>query len=143
MNPPVPEGSGSSFRQKTQRSQNPPPPKPSLAVPPAPRPQQPIVPKLDRVAFDTNPSSRPQANLVGRVVEADSNNPKAGARLLLVNDASKHEQPITADPSGQFRAQLASGKWRVYVHDAKGKPVYHSQVQVTTNEVQQVTLVSR
>jgi hypothetical protein len=108
---------------------------------PAPKP---VVPKYDRIAFDTAPSNSTQWNLAGQVVSQDNNAPKAGARLLFVSEAPTGQQEsASTDASGKFKVTLASGGWLVYVRDDQGKAVFHSRVQVKGNESLQMTLVSR
>jgi hypothetical protein len=129
MAPPHPEGSGSSFR-----------PKSAPFVVPTQKPAAPVAPRLDRIAYDAAPA---QANLVGQVLR-DTQQPKSGARLVFVSEGSSGRQEVaTTDPTGKFQARLASGTWLMYVQDTQGKSVFHSKLQVKSDQVQQMTLMSR
>ena len=60
--------------------------------------------------------------------------------------AQEHQgarQTVTADPSGQFQASLASGQWLIYLHDEQGAPVFQQKVEVRDNAARQVTLLKR
>jgi hypothetical protein len=121
---------GSDYRQPTIR-----PTTPAQAAPlpssPAPRP------RADRIA------SLSRHNVEGHVVGADRV-PKTGARVLLVSaEKVGQRQVVTTDGAGQFRANLASGGWLVYVHDASGRPVFARRMDVQEHRTQQVTLVDR
>ena len=83
------------------------------------------------------------ATVEGHVVSPERV-PSTGARILLVSaEKSGQRQEVTTDGAGQFRANLASGGWLVYVHDASGRPVFSRRVDVQESRTQQVTLVDR
>jgi hypothetical protein len=127
---PPPEGSGSSLRQGER-----------WKAPAAPK--APVVPKYDRITFDT-PSTSPSFNVSGQVVTQSTNYPKAGARLLFVSEAATgRQETATTDDAGRFRLTLATGGWLVYVRDEQGRAIFQSRVNVKENESQQVRLVSR
>jgi hypothetical protein len=131
----APEGSNSSLRRGSQ--------KPPAYVQPQ-QPKAPVVPKYDRIAFDSAPANSNQWNLAGQVVNEQGSKPRANARLLFVSEAaSGQQQSASTDAQGKFKVSLASGNWLVYLRDENGKAVFQSRVNVKNNESQQMTLVSR
>jgi hypothetical protein len=104
---------------------------PSPAAPAAP----PRV-RMDRIVSLSN------TGVEGQVVRSDRT-PQAGVKVLFVNiDHRDQQQSAVSDRAGQFRANLPAGTWLVYVHDAAGRPVLHSTIEVR-GETRHVTLVSR
>ena len=100
-----------------------------------PKPQPRV--RLDRVV------SLSPAQLQGQVFRPNAS-PRGGAQLLFVSASSvKAEQKATADADGKFNVTLASGAWKVYVHDAAGQPVYVNSIDMKDSEVRQVSLLSR
>jgi hypothetical protein len=63
--------------------------------------------------------------------------------LFVSADRSGERQAVTADREGQFRANLASGGWLVYLHDDSGRPVFSRRVDVQPEKPQHMTLFSR
>jgi hypothetical protein len=105
--------------------------------PATPRSAPPPNVKLDRIVLMPN-----TPGVEGQVVRNDRA-PAAGARVLFVNaERQGVQQTVTADAQGQFRAELASGNWLIYVHGANGDLVFHKKIEVK-DETRQVTLVSR
>jgi carboxypeptidase family protein len=133
--PVVPEGSGSSYQNRTQR--------PALdSAPTTTAPKAPIQPRYDRIAIEDNSGNG--SALTGRVIRNGDKAPKAGTQVMFIPDAATGTQETTTtDADGRFRVNLASGNWLIYVRDTNGKAVLHSQVAVGKNELKQVTLVSR
>jgi hypothetical protein len=113
-------------------------------VPTPAAPKAPVVPKYDRIAFDSAPAAGTQWNLAGQVVSQQGSTPKSNARLLFVSEAPTGQQEsASTDAQGKFKVTLASGGWLVYLRDEQGKAVFQSRVNVKNNEAQQMTLVSR
>jgi len=111
-------------------------------TPPAPpaRPAAPPTVRLDRIVSIPQPAGD---KLEGQVVQLD-NAPRAGTQLTFVNVSRQEDrQPVTADGTGKFQVNLASGKWLVYLTGADGKPIYHSQIEVGGTANRQIILVSR
>jgi hypothetical protein len=131
---PLPEGSGSSYQNRTQR--------PPLNPPATSAPKSPIQPRYDRIAIEENRAG--ETGLAGRVLRDGDKAPKAGTQLVFIPDsATGTQETATTDADGKFRVKLESGNWLVYLRDASGKAVLHSQVSVGKNELRQMTLVSR
>lgn len=130
---PIPQSTNPPPASSNVYRQAPPRLPPMQGVPALPPPRV----RLDRVV------SAPSAEIQGQVVRAD-HSARGGARLVFVGlDQRDAHQAITADQSGQFRVTLASGGWFVYVQNADGKSVFHSQIEVRENEARKVTLVSQ
>jgi hypothetical protein len=112
--------------------------RPTTPRAPAPVVRPPVV-KLDRIV------SAPANNgLVRGQVVSHSQAPRAGAQVLFVSvQRQAPQQTVTAGNDGQFRVQLASGSWLVYVQGVDGKPVFHSRIEVQNDNDQLVKLVSR
>jgi hypothetical protein len=107
----------------------------------APEPWKPTPPpegRKDKVV------SRPDGNAVeGRVVAHDRAAP-GGARVVFVSvgqERAQHE--ARADASGNFRATLPAGKWRVYTVGANGEYDFQQTVEVGAKDVAPITLVKR
>lgn len=134
--PNLPEGSGSSYRSRSQRP-------PTIAAPPTTTvPQAPVIPKMDRIALDD--SSASSSGLVGRVLAGGAKSPRASTQLVFVpNAASGKQETVMTDADGRFRVKLDAGDWSVYLRDAGGNAVLHSTVSIGRNELRQMTLVSR
>jgi hypothetical protein len=134
--PNLPEGSGSSYRSRSQRAPVSPPPT-TVA------PKAPIIPKMDRIAYEDGTEGA-ASGLVGRVLSDGTQLPRANHQLVFVPEAAtgKQETAVT-DADGRFRVKLNSGAWSVYLRDSAGKAVLHSTVSIGKNELRQMTLVSR
>jgi hypothetical protein len=144
-NPTDPNYSGSSNPRSYDRYQQPvpgtmPPASNRQLAPQAPHsPAPPVAPRvrLDRIVSLSN------TGVEGQVVRSDRA-PQGGAKVLFVNvDRKEQQQSVVTDRSGQFRANLPTGTWLIYVHDAAGKSVLHSSIEVRGDETRHVTLVSR
>jgi hypothetical protein len=102
---------------------------------------QPISPapvyKPERVASRTLSGS----TVNGQVVRNDFA-PRAGVQIVFVN-GQKQDVRTTADASGRFQVNLASGDWYVYVADASGGLAYHNQFTVRSSDTGPLTVVSR
>ncbi len=80
----------------------------------------------------------------GEVVGADRATPKAGAKLVFLNDADYEDAVrVTADEYGNFTAQLPAGKWHVYVGNGSGRADLTSAVTVSPYDAAPLTVVSR
>lgn len=88
------------------------------------RPVAPLPPgyRADRLA------SRSSSSVVGTVVFADQQTAWPGARIQFVNANGSKVIPVTADQSGRFHVTLASGSWKLYIEDAAGRTVHHSDI---------------
>jgi hypothetical protein len=107
-------------------------------VPTPPPASPPPAVRYERIA--SNPGD---ATLEGRVLTADRA-PRPGARVLFVSaDRSGERRTVTADRAGQFRADLASGGWLVYLHDDSGRPVFSRRIDVRAEKKESMTLSSR
>jgi hypothetical protein len=125
---PMPGGQSSSVRQLPAQG-------PTTLPAIAPKAQPKV--RIDRIV------SLPRAQVQGQVFLANAS-PRAGARVSFVNArAERDERNVTADPEGKFKVTLAAGAWKIYVHDANGQALYHSQIEMRDNEIQQVSLLSR
>ncbi len=108
------------------------------AKPATPLPAAPPNVQLDKIVF------APLPGVEGQVVGFDGKAPQAGARVLFVHaDRQGAQQTVTADRQGQFRAELASGNWLVYLHAADGKPVFHSKIEVRDDNPNRLTLYTK
>jgi len=94
--------------------------------------------RTDRITNNTN------GQLRGTVVSDDRFTPKGGSRIYFAN-ASTPETKLSAqaDPTGRFAVNLPAGDWNLYLTDAQGKPVYHSQISMKASDQRLVTVVSR
>jgi hypothetical protein len=80
----------------------------------------------------------------GEVVGSDRATPKAGAKLVFLNDANYDEAVrVTADEYGNFLAQLPAGKWHVYVGNGQGRADLTTAVTVAAYDAKPLTVVSR
>lgn len=123
---------GGTYRQPALQS-----PVPAQPVP-AKETQPPPIVRIDRIVkADDTP------NVEGQVVLGDSN-PRSGARVEFVSaDQLGAKQTVTADEKGEFKVNLSSGGWLVYIHDENGKPVYKEKVEVKENQPCRMVLTSR
>jgi hypothetical protein len=98
---------------------------------------QPVVPayKPERVA------SLSSSTVNGQVVRSDFA-PRPGTQVVFVN-SQRQDVRATADASGRFQVNLASGNWYVYVSDTTGNMAYHNQLNVHGGDAGPVTVVSR
>jgi hypothetical protein len=93
--------------------------------------------RLDKIVLLDEPT------VEGQVVQ-DDKKPQAGARVVFVSqDQLGAKQTVTADAHGQFKVNLASGAWLVYVHDEKGNAVFKEKVEVKENQPARIVLTSR
>jgi len=97
------------------------------AKPATPLPAAPPNVQLDKIVF------APLPGVEGQLVGFDGKAPQSGDRFLFDH----------ADRQGQFRAELASGNWLVYLHAADGKPVFHSKIEVRDDNPNRLTLFSK
>ncbi len=80
----------------------------------------------------------------GEVVGSDRATPKAGAKLVFLNDADYADAVrVTADEYGNFLAQLPAGKWHVYVGNGQGRADLTTAVTVAAYDAKPLTVVSR
>lgn len=128
--PPMPGATGANYRQAA-------PPAPPVAVPARPTPPPAV--RLDRIV--AVPATGNQVE--GKVVLND-NSPRANVRLLFVSaEKQGPREAATADNNGRFNLTLASGNWLVYLTGADGKPVFHSKIDVSSNDTRPFVLVTR
>jgi hypothetical protein len=115
-----------------------------ILQPPVPVQQTPKeTPPPPSVRIDRIVKMEETTNVEGQVVLTNLN-PQPGARIEFVSsDQLGAKQTVTADDKGQFKVNLASGGWLVYVHDEKGKPVFMEKVEVKENQPQRMILTSR
>jgi hypothetical protein len=100
----------------------------------------PVVPsyKPERVASRTVAG----ATVNGQVVANNGNTPRPGAQLVFLNSA-RQDVRATADATGRFQVNLASGNWFVYVSEPNGGLAYHNQFTVDPSATGPLTVVSR
>jgi hypothetical protein len=80
----------------------------------------------------------------GEVLATDGVTPKAGAKLVFLNDADfKDTVRVTADDYGSFVAQLPPGKWHVYVGNGTGRADRTTTVTVTPYDARPLTVMSK
>ncbi len=139
--PRVEEGNGQTPRIKEESSNNggasrfPPVRRGEPAYRPIPRRAD---LKLDRTV------SLADYNVEGTVTDRERY-PQGRARLLFVSaDRQGVQRSITADENGKFQAQLASGRWLIYVRDSRtGRPIYQTRLDVEDRGFRRVSLTSR
>ena len=120
-----PKLDGSSFRPNVPRQT----PQPPLAAPYRP----------ERTA-----SLQGRSKVQGQVVYHDRITPRGNARIVFVSAQKQGpQQAVTADPTGRFDVTLPAGDWLMYVPGSDGKPEFHSQLQLRSNDSRLVTVVSR
>jgi hypothetical protein len=106
-----------------------------------PVPVQPVSPpappvKLDRV------TAAPNARVEGQVVRSDRT-PRAGAQVMFISaQRQAPNQTVVANGAGRFQVNLASGSWLVYVNGADGRQVFHSRIEVASNQSTPLTVVA-
>jgi hypothetical protein len=95
-------------------------------------------PRMDRIANNGN------GRLQGTVVSGDQTTPKGGARIVFASVSNKGKEfSAQADQTGRFAIELPPGEWELYMSGHDGKPAFHSQINVKTNDQRLVTVVSR
>jgi hypothetical protein len=120
-------GPGTSFRQPGAGAV------PVRPVSPAPAPAV----RPDRIA------SAPAGRVEGQVVRGDRT-PRGGARVMFINaQRQAPAQFATANASGRFQVNLASGGWLVYVTGADGRETFHSRIEVNGGRPGPLTVVTR
>ena len=103
--------------------------------PAGPVPAQAVRP--DRIA------SAPAGRVEGQVVRTDRT-PRGGARVMFVNaQRQAPAQFATANASGRFQVNLASGGWLMYVTGADGRETFHSRIEVHGGQPAPLTVVTR
>jgi hypothetical protein len=94
--------------------------------------------RMDRIASNGN------GRLQGTIVSDDRITPKSGARIFFASVGEKgREYSAQADPTGRFAIELPPGDWELYMSGNDGKPAFHSQINVKSNDQRLVTVVSR
>jgi len=99
------------------------------AVPPAP----PV--KLDRIVYG------PESFVEGQIVRTD-NTPRPNASVLFVSADNGKRETVTANNTGRFQVNLASGNWLVYVQGHDGVAQYYSRLSVAQNQTAKITVVN-
>lgn len=136
--PPAPNGNGNGDDRRYYPPPTQPPPMPKTSDTNY-RPAPPPVVRLDRIV-----SVPKNGNQVEGKVVLNNNAPRGNVELLFVSTEKQGPQEkVTADTTGRFNVQLASGNWLVYMAGADGKPVFHSKIDVNSHDVRPVVLVSR
>jgi hypothetical protein len=109
-------------------------PNPWQAAPANRPPAAPPV-KLERIVFG------PESYVEGQIVQRDQT-PRAGASVLFVSAETGSRQTVTANGTGRFQVNLASGNWLVYVPGRDGTPLFHSRVNVNDKQPTRITVVN-
>lgn len=98
---------------------------------PTPAPQV----KLDRIVYG------PESFVEGQIVRTD-NTPRPNASVLFVSADNGKRATATANNTGRFQVNLASGNWLVYVQGRDGTAQYHSRLNVQHNQSAKITVVN-
>lgn len=91
--------------------------------------------KLDRIVYG------PESFVEGQIVRTD-NTPRPNASVLFVSAENGKRETATANNTGRFQVNLASGNWLVYVQGRDGTAQYHSRLNVQQNQTARITVVN-
>ncbi len=98
-----------------------------------PTPAPPV--KLDRIVYG------PESFVEGQIVRTD-NTPRPHASVLFVSADNGKRETATANNTGRFQVNLASGNWLVYVQGRDGAAQFHSRLSVRQNQTARITVVN-
>src|SRR5262245_42250909 len=103
----------------------------SNPTPPNPTPQV----KLERIVYG------PESFVEGQIVQTD-NTPRPNASVLFVSADNGKRETVTANNTGRFQVNLASGNWLVYVQGRDGTAQFHSRLSVQQHQAARITVVN-
>lgn len=117
---------------------------PSPNVPTIPGSQPRVMPSKPTTTSNAYTASRAKASLRGEVVKNDRITPRTGTKVIFLNaaDSSIREETVT-NAIGEFDVNLPAGEWFVYLGNGDGNAVFHKKLSVRSDDVRDVTLVSR
>ncbi len=88
-------------------------------------------------------ASRTKASLRGEVVKNDQATPRPGTKVIFLNAATQKREETYTNGFGEFDMKLPAGVWYVYLGQGNGQAVFHKKLTVQTDDVRDMTLVSR
>jgi hypothetical protein len=134
---------------RVEESRTPPATIPDGTIPPTKLPTDPqsmprTMPKSSNSSTSAYTAARTKALLRGEVVTSDRATPRPDTKIIFINAANeKVREEARTNAFGEFDVNLPAGEWYVYLGQGNGRAVYHKKLSVKSDDVRDMTLVSR